>query len=72
MAHKYGSKVIEVNEYLTTKTCSNCGKLNNLGSSKIHICKCGMEADRDENAAKNILKIGYNKIYSGQPAYGLK
>ncbi len=58
MGNKYGAEVFEINEYLTTKTCSNCGTLNELGKKKKHICKCGMRADRDENAAKNMLKIG--------------
>lgn len=60
MGNKYGSIVTEVNEYLTTKTCSQCGRLNELGKSKIHKCRCGMTADRDENAAKNIMKVGMN------------
>jgi putative transposase len=58
MGDKYGTTVIEVNEYMTTKTCSECGRTNEIGKSKIHKCKCGMEADRDENAAKNIMKVG--------------
>ncbi len=33
-------------------------KKNELGKKKIHECECGMIADRDVNAAKNILKIG--------------
>ena len=31
-----------------------------MGDKKIYQCKCGMLADRDVNAAKNILKVGYN------------
>ena len=58
MGHKYGSNVVEVSEYLTTKTCSNCGMINYIGKSKIHKCRCGMTADRDENSAKNHLKLG--------------
>lgn len=58
MGNKYGTQVIEVDEYLTTKICSNCGRINELGKKKIHECECGMKADRDENAAKNILKVG--------------
>ena len=58
MGYKYGSIVKEIDEYMTTITCTNCGKINKLGKSKIHECECGMEADRDENAAKNILKVG--------------
>ncbi|BCS83142.1 putative transposase [Cotonvirus japonicus] len=60
MAHKYGATIFEVDEYLTTKTCSNCGKINELGALKVHKCKCGMKTDRDVNAAKNILKVGYH------------
>ena len=62
MGYKYGTQVTEVNEYLTTKTCSNCGKINELGAKKIHECDCGMIADRDENAAKNILKVGIDSL----------
>jgi transposase len=50
--------VTEISEYLTTKTCSNCGNLNELGKKKIHECKCKMYADRHENSAKNHLKLG--------------
>jgi len=58
MGHKYGCEVTEVNEYKTTKTCSNCGREKEMGKLKIYECRCGMIADRDENAAKNILKVG--------------
>ncbi|AEQ60341.1 putative transposase [Acanthamoeba castellanii mamavirus] len=64
MGYKYGTEVVNVNEYLTTKTCSNCGKIKDLGASKIYKCEsCGMYADRDENAAKNILKVGLKPWY---------
>ncbi|AEQ60984.1 putative transposase [Acanthamoeba castellanii mamavirus] len=64
MGYKYGTEVVNVNEYLTTKTCSNCGKIKDLGASKIYECEsCGMYADRDENAAKNILKVGLKPWY---------
>ena len=58
MGNKYGSVVIEVDEYKTTKTCSQCGNEKDLKGSKVYECECGMKADRDENAAKNILKVG--------------
>jgi len=58
MGHKYGCQVIEVDEYMTTKTCSNCGKINDIGGSKVYKCECGMTADRDENSAKDIMKKG--------------
>uniref|UniRef100_A0A6C0C5G4 Cas12f1-like TNB domain-containing protein n=1 Tax=viral metagenome TaxID=1070528 RepID=A0A6C0C5G4_9ZZZZ len=62
MGNKNGCIVEEVSEYLTTKTCSNCGNMYEIGSSKIYKCgKCGMEADRDENSAKTHLKLGLKK-----------
>jgi len=51
---EYSCNVIEVNEAYTSKTCSKCGKLQNIGSKKIFRCKCGLEIDRDLNGAKNI------------------
>lgn len=46
-----------VNERYTSKTCSNCGQLNNkLGGNKIFNCnKCNLLMDRDINACRNIL-----------------
>ena len=57
-AHKFGCKIIEINEYLTSKTCHNCKNINdNLGSSKIFKCfNCKLKIDRDINAAINIYK----------------
>jgi hypothetical protein len=56
MGKKYGVEIIPVSEYLTTKTCSSCGRKNELGKSKYHICHCGMRTERDINAAKNMIK----------------
>lgn len=49
--------VIIVDEDYTSKTCGNCGQLNeSLGSSKtFHCSKCHYVADRDIQAARNIL-----------------
>ena len=54
---EYGCQYCEVNEHLTSKTCSKCGNIkNNLGEAKIYECaKCKMIIDRDINAAINIL-----------------
>ena len=52
-AHLNGSVVIVCKEYYTSKTCGNCGGLN-LVDENIK-CKCGYIADRDINAARNIL-----------------
>ena len=59
MGAKYGTFVGEVDEYLTTKTCCNCGRVNEIGRKKEHHCKCGMKTDRDVVGAKNHLKKGY-------------
>jgi IS605 OrfB family transposase len=58
MAKKFGATITEVTEYLTSRTCSNCGNINDsLGSSKVYRCwKCPIELDRDINAAINIYK----------------
>jgi len=57
MGNKYATTVTEESEYLTTKTCSHCGKVNEIGASETYYCpKCKLETGRDENAAKNILK----------------
>ena len=60
-AFKFGCKITEVSEYLTSKTCSNCKAINDkLGSSKIFNCSsCKLCIDRDINASINIYK---NKI----------
>jgi transposase len=63
-ASVYQKKVILVKEHYTTKTCSNCGTLNQkIGSSKIFECaSCKMVADRDINASnflKNFAKRHY-------------
>lgn len=56
-----GIKVIDCTEEYTSKTCGNCGELNNnLGSSKLFHCpSCDIRIDRDVNAARNIyIKTG--------------
>ena len=46
-----------VTEEYTSKTCTQCGDLNNsLGGSRIFNCKnCNLRCDRDVNGARNIL-----------------
>ncbi len=51
---------IFVNECYTSKTCSSCGNIYNIGSSKIYNCNiCYKIFDRDINASKNILMKGF-------------
>jgi putative transposase len=56
-AESAGHRVIRVNPRFTTQACSNCGTLIQKSLSvRTHICtSCGFIADRDVNAAKNIL-----------------
>src|ERR1700694_513654 len=56
-AERAGHQVIRVNPHFTTQACSNCGELVRKSLSvRTHICtSCGYVADRDVNAAKNIL-----------------
>ena len=58
MAIKFGCKIIETDEYLTSKTCSKCRTINeNLKGNKVFSCQnCNLEIDRDINASINIYK----------------
>jgi len=51
-----GSKLTDCTEEYTSKTCTQCGKLNeNLGYSEIFVCPCcSLNIDRDVNGARNI------------------
>lgn len=51
-----GVEVKVVDESYTSKTCSNCGHIHTtLGANKVFRCSnCGLVADRDINAARNI------------------
>lgn len=60
-AEEYGRNFYEINEYMTSKTCNQCGYIkNDLGASKTYHCNnCKLIIDRDLNAAKNIYKRAY-------------
>jgi IS605 OrfB family transposase len=54
-AEKYGSIVVEMDEDLTTKTCSNCGNVKNMKLLKVYDCPaCKKKMGRDHNASRNI------------------
>jgi len=58
-AHQHGNKVYLVNEAYTSKTCSCCGCITEVGSSKIYTCQgCKRVIDRDVNSGKNLLMKG--------------
>lgn len=62
-----------VNEAYSTQACSSCGSVEGpRGSSDLGIrrwtCSCGVEHDRDVNAAKNIARFGLESLAVGAPA----
>ena len=59
-AENAGHAVIRVNPRYTTQKCYQCGELVQKSLSvRTHLCPfCGYIADRDVNAAQNILKAG--------------
>lgn len=60
-----GGEFIEVNEAYTTQDCSSCSArcgpkgLTGLAVREWKCGECGTVHDRDVNAAKNILRLGY-------------
>jgi putative transposase len=57
----YGKNLILIDRfYPSSKTCSDCGVINNdlKLSDRTWVCECGSVHDRDINAAKNIRNSG--------------
>jgi len=55
-ASEFGTLVVRVCEAYTSKTCSACGKIHNIGSKKVMNCTaCGTVIDRDINGARGIF-----------------
>jgi putative transposase len=59
-AEEAGRKVIRVNPMNTSINCCECGKrVEKTLAVRVHSCPyCGLVMDRDENAARNILRVG--------------
>ena len=52
----YSSNLHVITEEYTSKTCTNCGTMQDIGREKIYNCsKCKIIIDRDINGARNIL-----------------
>lgn len=52
---RYGKKLVIVSESFTSKTCGNCGEINEVGSKETYKCQyCNFEMDRDIMASRNI------------------
>jgi putative transposase len=73
LGHKYGKITVAVPPHNTSQDCSNCGKtVKKSLSTRTHVCPhCGYVADRDTNAAINILKRGLSTVgHTGIYAWG--
>jgi transposase len=58
-ANELNKYVKIINERYTTKTCSNCGNVCDVKTSRIYNCtNCNKSYGRDINSAKNILMRG--------------
>jgi putative transposase len=70
VAQKMGKLVIGVKPHYTSQTCSECGSIVPKSlSTRTHHCKeCGYKADRDLNAAINILRLGLESLGISQEA----
>ena len=55
-AKKLGANVVVNTEEYTTKTCTLCGHINDVGSKKVIHCKnCHHLVDRDVNGSRNLF-----------------
>ena len=61
-----GRRVVQVNPAYTTQDCSRCGHRQAMPlSERVYRCPCcGLEIDRDLNAARNILRLGLESLAS--------
>ena len=59
-AAEAGRTLVAVNPAYTSQDCSACGhRLNKALSVRRHVCPCcGLDCDRDANAARNICRLG--------------
>ena len=67
-AENAGLLTVAVNPHNTSQNCSNCGKkVPKKLKDRIHSCHhCGYVADRDVNAAKNILYLAVGRPVSSK------
>lgn len=63
-AESAGRQVLAVRPHYTSQQCSQCGaSVQKSLSVRTHVCpSCGYVADRDENAARNILHRGIQVV----------
>jgi putative transposase len=64
----YGSQLVEVPRFFpSSKLCSQCGSVRKdlTLNDRVYRCHCGLEMDRDDNAALNLRN--YGKMYVKDP-----
>ena len=63
-AEEAGRKCVLINPAYTSQDCSRCGfRVKKKLSDRVHTCPaCGLELDRDHNAALNILRLGLQSL----------
>ena len=62
-AFEQGKQVIAVRPHYTSQKCSACGEIvKKTLSVRTHSCSCGFVANRDYNAAINILRVGLDTL----------
>ncbi|MBL0699736.1 MAG: transposase [Desulfosarcina sp.] len=65
---QFGKNLVTVPPHYTLQKCSSCGKIvKKYLFVRTHRCFCGFVANRDLNAALNILRIGLDTLAT--PAY---
>jgi putative transposase len=58
-----GKLIISVPPHYTSQKCSECGEMVKKSLSiRTHKCPCGFVANRDHNAALNILRVGLDTL----------
>ena len=69
-AESAGRHLIAVAPHYTSQKCSQCGEyVQKSLSVRTHVCpSCGSIADRDENAARNILHAGLRVLARTEPS----
>ena len=73
-AIRHQGVVVDVSEYASTVTCSNCFKksgpsgLSDLGVREWTCAACSTKHDRDINAATNILRVGRDSLRAANAA----
>lgn len=59
-----GNNFMLINEYGSTKICSECGHYNDVGGSTVYDCKkCGLHIGRDQNPTRSFIMLA-KEIYN--------